>query len=201
MSANTVINFFQHYGLIMTLLATSGIVFVGALKSFGLFSKINPKAKKYVYFICSCIASIISCTVYLYVKKSFVWSDWGMTIACVIGYTISIYGVYENTGIRAFLKKILFTPIKNLFKRIPTVLMSKDLTEDKVKLLAMNLGSDILLQLANEVRQKEVVDDAIKSAAADIAENEITQRSAAITNPDQNKSVSDDTCGKNNFFS
>lgn len=201
MTAEMIIKFFETYGLIMTLLATSGIVLVGVLKAIGLFSKLNPKAKKYVYFVCSCIASIISCTIYLCVKDAFVWADWGMTIVCVIGYTVSIYGLYENMGIRTFLKKILFTPIKNLLKRIPSLIMSKSMTEEKFLELAKNLGSDILLQLANEAQQTEIANNEAKSEASDIVVNEDAQRSAAISVEEQKRTASGDALIKNNFFS
>lgn len=201
MSADMVIRFFENYGLIMTLLATSGIVFVGALKAIGLFSKLNPNAKKYVYFITSCVVSILSCTFYLCVIDAFVWADWGMTIACVIAFTISIYGVYENTGIRTFLKKILFTPIKNLLKRIPSALMSKKLTEEKVLELAKGLGSDILVQLANEIRMTETENDAAQSAASDIVEKEEARHSVSESSEEQKKTVPVDKFIKNNFFS
>lgn len=201
MSADMVIRFFENYGLIMTLLATSGIVFVGALKSIGLFSKMNPNAKKYVYFACSCVVSIISCTVYLCVIDAFVWADWGMTIACVIAFTISIYGIYENMGIRTFLKKILFTPFKNLLTRIPSTLMSKNLNEEKVFELAKSLGSEILLQLANEAQQHETANNAAKSIAADIVKDEETKRSASNPADGQKEPASDDILVKNNFFS
>ena len=158
MTADMIINFFKNYGWVMTALAASGIVLVGILKSIGLFSKLNPNAKKYVYFACSCIVSIIACTVYLCVTNAFDWADWGMISVCVIGFTISIYGVYENTGIRTFLKKIIFSPMKNLIKRIPEALMSKSLTEEKILSLAKSLGKDILLQLASENQQVAVAD-------------------------------------------
>lgn len=201
MSANMIINFFENYGLIMTLLATSGIVLVGTLKAIGLFSKLNPKTKKYVYFACSCVVSIISCTVYLCVIDAFVWADWGMTVACVIGFTISIYGVYENTGIRTFLKKIFFTPIKNLLKSISSALMSKSLTEEKILLLAKNLGSDILLQLASEAMQKEPVEESIKSVASDIVVSEENQSAIAESDSEKKKADYGEGFIKNNFFS
>lgn len=201
MTADMIIKFFENYGLIMTLLATGGIAFVGALKSIGVFSKLNPKAKKYVYFACSCLAGIISCTVYLCVKDAFVWADWGMTAASVIGFTISIYGLYENTGIRTLLKKILFTPIKNLLKSIPSVLMSKSMTEEKLLQLAKNLGSDILLQLANETRQKEADGSESECVVSDIEDSIGFQTAATETGVDKSESENDGELIKNNFFS
>lgn len=74
------------------------------------------------------------------------------------------------------------------------MLFSKSMTEEKVLLLAKNLGTDILLQLANEIRQKE-------AAAADIRTIEGAQDTAAQTDPEKKSLDSNQGFIKNNFFS
>lgn len=151
MTANMIIKFFETYGWIMTLLATSGIILVGCLKAIGLFSKLKSGAKKYVYFLTACVVSIISCTIYLCVNKSFVWADWGVTVVFIIAYTMALYALYENTGIRALLKKILFNPIKNMLHRLQTSIMTKTLSQEQSINIARGLGEDILTQLVSEM--------------------------------------------------
>lgn len=198
MTADMVIRFFENYGWMMTVLATSGIVFVGCLKALGLFSKLKPKAKKYVYFACSCVVSIVACTIYLCVNGAFVWADWGMTVVCIIGYTMAIYGLYENTGIRALVKKILFTPMKNLLKSTMSLVVSKSMSKDKMMLLAKDLGSDILIQLANEAQQNEKAVEIV----ADTGNDEIAAVENSIQNHSENEvKYNTDKLIKNNFFS
>lgn len=198
MTADMVIRFFENYGWMMTVLATSGIVFVGCLKALGLFSKLKPKAKKYVYFACSCVVSIVACTIYLCVRSAFVWADWGMTVVCIIGYTMAIYGLYENTGIRSLVKKVLFTPMKNLLKNIMSLVVSKSMSKDKMMLLAKDLGSDILIQLANEARQNEKTEEIV----ADIGKNAIAAEERSVQNYAKNdEEFNTNKLLKNNFFS
>lgn len=168
------------------------------LKALGLFSKLKPKAKKYVYFACSCVVSIVACTIYLCVRNAFVWADWGMTAVCIIGYTMAIYGLYENTGIRSLVKKVLFTPMKNLLKNIMSLVVSKSMSKDKMMLLAKDLGSDILIQLANEARQDEKTVEIV----ADIGKNAIAAEEKSVQNYVKNdEEFNTNKLLKNNFFS
>jgi len=151
MTANMIIKFFETYGWIMTLLATTGIVFVGCLKAIGLFSKLKSGAKKYIYFLTACVVSIISCTIYLCVNNAFVWADWGVTVVFIIAYTMALYALYENTGIRALLKKLLFNPIKNLLHKIQSSIVTKSLSQEQAINLAKGLGEDVLKRIIVEV--------------------------------------------------
>lgn len=155
MTSDMIIRFFENYGWIMTVLATSGIFFVGVLKSLGLFSRLKITWKKYIFFICSCVVSIVTCTIYLCVTDSFDWADWAVTAACVIGYTVTIYGIYENTGVRTLISKIILKPIKNFLKGLSSMVVSNSLSKDKVASLAKDLGSDLLKQLTEEARVAE----------------------------------------------
>lgn len=175
MTANMIIRFFEDYGWIMTLLATTGIVFVGCLKAMGIYSKLKPNAKKYVYFITACVVSIISCTVYLCVSDKFIWADWGVTVVFIIAYTMALYALYENTGIRALLKKFVFDPVKNAMHKILTAIMSQSLSREEAINIAKGLGENILAQLIDEMNRLDSEDKNISfrsEAASDIVEEE-----------------------------
>lgn len=156
MFTEMIIKFFEKYGIIMTILATSGIFFVGFLKSLGIFSKLNNKIKKYVYFILASIASIISCTIYLCMTNQFEWIDWGVGIACVISYTLTVYSLYENLGIRALLKKIIFKPVKHLWQSLVTLIVTKNISQEKIIELVKKLGNDVICQIAEEVKVETI---------------------------------------------
>ncbi len=179
MTADMIIKFFQTYGWIMTLLATSGIVFVGCLKAIGLFSKLKASAKKYIYFITACIVSIISCTIYLCVTNAFVWADWGVTVVFIIAYTMALYALYENTGIRALLKKLLFNPIKNMLHKLQSAVFSKTISKEESIRIAKGLGEDILTQLISEMHnltKENVADLSTDEVASDTIEEKVTSR-------------------------
>ena len=156
MVSEMVIGFFERYGLVMTLLATSGIIFVGFLKAIGLHSKLKKAYKKYVYFFIACITSIISCTIYMYITNQFQWLEWGMSIVCVISYTITIYSLYENLGIREFCRRIIFNPIKKLVEKIFLIPKGQELQKEDIIQIVKDWGSDVVFQIANEIKQDEL---------------------------------------------
>lgn len=137
----------------MTALATSGILFIGILKSLGIFDKLNAKIKKYVYFGLSCVTSIIACTIYLCATDSFDWKDWGITIACIIPYTLAIYGIYENTGLRRLLQKVLFAPVKNLVARLFELIKKGSFAKEEVKDIFETFVEDVVADI------EEVLED------------------------------------------
>lgn len=149
MDTDMIVKFFEDYGWIMTLLATSGIFFIGALKSFGLFDKLGAKVRKYVYFALSCAASIAACTAYLCATDGFAWKEWGVMIACIIPYTLAMYGLYENTGIRGLLRKVLFSPAKKLFARLETVFKKEGFSCGKVKDALQDFAEDVIQEAAD----------------------------------------------------
>lgn len=180
MTVNMIIKFFETYGWMMTILATSGIVFVGCLKAIGLFSKLKDGAKKYVYFLTACVVSIISCTIYLCVTKTFVWANWGVTIVFIIAYTLALYALYENMGIRALLKKILFNPLKNMLHKVQSNIVTKSLSQEESINIAKGLGKDILTQLIAEMTNfaKSSEDSIVPvEIASDIMSEEVKSQS------------------------
>ena len=141
MTSDMLIRFFENYGWIMTVLATSGIIIVGFLKACGAFNKISESYRKYVYFGVSCVISVVACTIYLCASKQFEWASWGITAACIIGFTLTLYGVYENTGVRDLLKKVIFTPLKNALKKAETSIVESSISTERLGEMALGLGA------------------------------------------------------------
>lgn len=151
-----IIQFFKMYGWQLTVLATSGIVFLGFLKAFGTFNKVPDKAKKYLFYGISCALAILACTAYILIKDSFEWRSYLILIAYIVGYTSAIYTLYENTGIRDLLKKFIFKPIKNMLSKILQHIVRGTLSKDAVVELASEYGQDIAGEIIESVKEKEL---------------------------------------------
>ena len=150
-----ILQFFKTYGWQLTVLATSGIVFLGILKSFGTFKKVPTKGKKYLYYGISCILSILACTGYILIKNSFEYRAYLILIAGIIGYTSAIYTLYENTGIRDLLKKFIFVPIKHLLGKIWEHIVKGTLNKDAVVELAGQYGLAVVGQIENDIKEEK----------------------------------------------
>ena len=147
--------FFKNYGWQLTLLALSGIAVLGFLKWVGVFDKVKPEAKKYVYYGISCFLSIIACTIYILSTHTFAWASYGILCGAVVGLTGAVYTIYENTGIRKLWKTFVLNNIAKLFKAISGAIVTGTLTEEKIKKLAIDLGSQALTELTAEAKAIE----------------------------------------------
>lgn len=147
--------FFKNYGWQLTLLALSGIAVLGFLKWVGVFDKVKPEAKKYVYYGISCLLSIIACTIYILATHTFAWASYGILCGAVVGLTGAVYTIYENTGIRKLWKTFVLNNIAKLFKAISGAIVTGTLTEEKIKKLAIDLGSQALTELSAEAKAIE----------------------------------------------
>ena len=147
--------FFKNYGWQLTLLALSGIVVLGFLKWVGVFNKPKDTSKKYVYYALSCVLSIIACTIYILVTKSFAWASYGILCGAVVGLTGAVYTIYENTGVRKLWKTFVLNNIAKLFKAISGAIVTGTLTKEKIKKLAIDLGSQALAELSAEAKAIE----------------------------------------------
>ena len=150
-----IISFFKNYGWQLTVLATSGILLLGILKSFGTFKKVPAKGKKYIYYGISCVLSILACTSYILIKHSFEWRAYLILIAGIIGYTSAIYTLYENTGVRDLISKFIFTPLKKLFSKCWKHIVEGTLDKDAVIALASSYGVDVANQIISSAVEKE----------------------------------------------
>lgn len=196
MTSDMLIRFFENYGWIMTVLATSGIIIVGFLKACGVFNKISESYRKYVYFGVSCVISVVACTIYLCASKQFEWASWGITAACIIGFTLTLYGVYENTGLRDLLKKVIFTPLKNALKKAETSIVESSISTERLGEMALGLGADVLMALAEQAKQKQAEEEplTIEDSVADVQEENSTTDTVAekIVEPGDNTPKIDD---------
>lgn len=181
--SSMIVEFWKLYGWQLTLLACSGIVFLGALKSVGVFKKLPVNIKKYVYFGVSAFVSLVACTVYILAIHKFSWKNYAILFFGVIGITGGIYTVYENTGFRAFLKKFVFSPIKKLLKTIWIAAVNNSLTEDTVKGLALNLGVDVIKEIEKQAEAKaaEVKEEQAQPAEAEKVVEKATPTNVIIT--------------------
>ena len=155
MDLTCIFEFFKNYGWQLGLLALSGIFVLGFLKWFGCFKKVNPNYKKYLYFGLSVAISIIACTIFIFAAHSFNWANYGALILAICVLTFTYYTIYENTGLRSAWNKVVLNNIAKLFHMIVTAIVSGTMTNDKIKDMAVKLGSDTLNQLAAEARVAE----------------------------------------------
>lgn len=180
-----IISFFKNYGWQLTVLATTGIILLGVLKSFGTFKKVPIKGKKYLYYGISCILSILACTGYILIKHSFEWKTYLILIAGIIGYTSALYTLYENTGIRDVLKKLIFIPLKKLFSTCWKHIVEGSLDKNAVIELASSYGVDVANQIINTAVEKEAEKkqlEAEKKKAEQVVEVNANASQVVITN-------------------
>lgn len=112
-----VVKFFVTYGWQLGCIALSGIVLLGLLKLFGVFNKIAPTKRKYVYVAVSVVFSVAGCAAYLLIIGNFDWKAFLVMVPLVYAANQTAYGVYENTGVRAALRAI-FRKIINRLKKV-----------------------------------------------------------------------------------
>ena len=176
-----IIQFFKNYGWQLTVLATSGIVFLGILKATGMFNKVSDKAKKYLYYGLSAILSIIACTAYIFIKDTFEWRAYLILIAAIIGYTSAIYTLYENTGIRELLKKFIFTPIKTVLIKSWKKILTGTIDKKTVIALASDYGVEVANEIINSAVEKEAEKKLIEEQkAAEEAEKKAKKEEAKV---------------------
>ena len=148
-------DFFVNYGWQLGLLSLSGIVILGFLKWFGVFNKLAKNVRKYLYFGLSCVLSIIACTIYVLACGTFEALSYLLLCVAVMGITIVAYHFYEHTGLRTAWNKVLDL-IAKLFKFVVSAIVTKTLTEDKLKAKAIELGSQVLAELTKTARENEL---------------------------------------------
>jgi uncharacterized membrane-anchored protein len=98
--------FAQTYGITLLLIALSGILFLGILKFFKVFDKIEKSKRKYIYAVISALFSIIAIVIYLLIIKSFTWEKMAILGPAIYALNQCAYTLYETIGIRALLRQI-----------------------------------------------------------------------------------------------
>lgn len=155
MECALIVEFFANYGWKLGLLSLSGIVIFGFLKWFGVFNKLAKNVRKYLYFWLSCVLSIIACTIYVLACGNFEIISYLLLCGAVISITIVVYHFYEHTQLRTVWGKVLDL-IAKLFKFVVSAIVTKTLTEDKLKAKAIELGSQALAELTKTARENEL---------------------------------------------
>lgn len=153
MDTGIVVEFFKNYGWQLGLLALSGIVVLGFLKKVGVFKKLNANYKKYVYFVLSCFFSIVSCLIYVLVVHSFEWVPFLTLCGGIIALTLVVYGIYENTGLRALWNKIFDLLLVGLKKLFVLIFVHK-VNEKQVKKFLVEYGQEATATLIAEVNKE-----------------------------------------------
>lgn len=162
-------DFFKNYGWQLTLLAFSGIIVLGFLKWIGVFKNLKANNRKYIYYALSCALSIVACTIYILATKSFAWVSYGILCGAVVGLTGAVYTIYENTGLRKLWKTIVLDNITRLFKLLTSAIVTGTLTKERLKKLAIDLGSQTLNELSAEAKTIE------ESKLNNVAEENVQQ--------------------------
>ncbi len=109
----------------------------------------------------------------------FEWTDWGVMCACVIGYTMALYAIYENTGIRELLRKLVFNPIKIGFRKLIEIIVSKRIAKENVEEVVKVVGGDIIGEILNASTSNDV-NFAEGEICSDIDESAIKETNAQV---------------------
>lgn len=137
-----VLQFFLTHGWKLTLLSCSGIFFLGVLKYFDLFRRLEASKKKVVYAIISACFSIAVCGIYLAATDKFTWLGFGILSAGVFGVNQSVYAVYENCGIRTLVKRLGTLFINFVAKKQLGIVKSSVVGQDVVNDLENDIEAD-----------------------------------------------------------
>lgn len=109
--------FFQQYGWQLAIIAFVGIVILGVLKYANVFSKIEKEKRKPIYFAISMGFSLIATAIYLLVVKQFEINYFIAIASAVYALNQAMYAVYETTGLRDLLCKVVELIIQKIKKR------------------------------------------------------------------------------------
>lgn len=110
------IEFFNLYGLWLTVIAVAGVILLGILKYLRVFDKFSKGIRHLLYLLISVGVSVIGSIVYLACEHS-LDIEYILSLALAIFALNQIaYTVYNTTPLRSLLKK-LWTFIKN---KMPT---------------------------------------------------------------------------------
>ena len=109
--------FFQQYGWQLAIIAFVGIVILGVLKYANVFSKIEKEKRKPIYFAISMGFSLIATAIYLLVVKQFEINYFIAIASAVYALNQAMYAVYETTGLRDLLCKVVELIIQKIKHR------------------------------------------------------------------------------------
>lgn len=155
------LSYIQTYGLSILVIAVSIIAVIGLLKVCKVFDKIQSKnVKKFIYYALDIVLSFGGSAIYFACfHKDFA----GYAMYCVSELTVvtTLYAVYENCGLRAFVKFLLSLTI-NALKKNP---------EDQLGKWAEKIGLEKSLEeLQNKLAEKEAKEAEEKAKEQPVAD-------------------------------
>lgn len=158
-----IISYVEQYGLAILIIALCIITFIGLLKVCKVFSWIkSSKIKKLVYYISDVALAFGGSAIYFAIYK-ISFSEYLVYAGAQLGFTTTLYAVYENFGLRELIKLILGLFAKwfkgNPDNKIAKQLKSLGLTEDaiaKVQGVVEGEKAKVEAQVASEAKSSEV---------------------------------------------
>lgn len=132
------VKFLIEYGWQLTLTACSGILALGILKVFHIFDGIEETKRKYFYAGISTLLSIMASSIYLIIVNEFESTRFFIISGAIFTLNQTIYAVYENTGLRACVRKIGHIIVKFIAKN--------EIDEEKQKLLEKEVEKEEIVE-------------------------------------------------------
>lgn len=164
---NEISTFIVTYGLPVFIIACCIIAVIGILKLCKVYDLIkSSEIKKCVYYISVVALSFAGAAIYFAIFN-IAWSGYALFVLSQIGATTTLYQIYENLGVRKFVRMII--------EYIQTALTNKD---SKFTKLVNKIGLDEAvkkLQVAVEAEKQK------QEQAKANAENVTTLQNAVTT--------------------
>ena len=102
-----IITFFGKYGLVLTLIALAGIIILGLMKYFKLFSNLDENQRHYLYIFISVGLSVIGTVIYLLAIGKFEWQYILSVAAAMWALNQTFYNIFKVTSINDIATKAL----------------------------------------------------------------------------------------------
>lgn len=99
--------FFQQYGLQLTLIAIAGVIILGILKYCNLFSKLEEDKRHYVYIGISVGLSLIGTAIYLLCVQQFDAPKFFAIATAIYAINQTFYNIYKVTPLKELIVKLL----------------------------------------------------------------------------------------------
>lgn len=117
------LQFFNQYGLDLTLIAIAGIILLGILKYNKVFDKLDENYRHYIYLGVSVTFSVVSSTIYLACMKTLNASYVFILAGALYVLNQTFYSIFKTLSLNELLKKIiegLRSTAKNLIDKANT---------------------------------------------------------------------------------
>lgn len=149
----TLVNYISKYGIAVFVIACSIIALIGFLKICKVFDKIkSAEVRKAIYYVLNIILAFGVSAIYFAIFKIPFNTNYVVFSASQIGATTALYTIYENIGIRKFVRYVMKL-VSQWIKKNPDNELSK--WANKVGL------EDALKQIQDEIAERDakVIDE------------------------------------------